>query len=176
VQQCRRGAGDQRTEGGTQSRAPVEAVVMDSKWCPHCKTTKSTSDFYTRTVNGHIDLQGWCKECMAARHDRWDKEHPGRSRRLQRRAVLRQYGLSIHDYDVLCQRQGNRCAICRQERPLVVDHDHQTGRVRGLLCDACNWALGHMEDDPERLRRAIDYLGSTEDHRASRPFDLGDAG
>jgi hypothetical protein len=111
---------------------------------------------------------------MGKRKDRWVSENPARNRRLNRRDVLRKYGLGIHDYDVLRQRQDNRCAICQRERSLVVDHDHVTGKVRGLLCDPCNWALGHMEDDRERLRRAIEYLGRTEDLRSHRPFELGD--
>lgn len=59
-------------------------------------------------------------------------------------------------------RQGGRCAICRREpeqgRRLAVDHDHATGEVRGLLCKACNTALGMFRDDVASLARAIGYL------------------
>lgn len=55
--------------------------------------------------------------------------------------------------------QGGLCAICRQEPATQVDHDHRgSDGVRGALCDGCNGGLGAFEDDPEIIRRAIDYL------------------
>lgn len=73
------------------------------------------------------------------------------------------------DYNALAEKQNHRCAICGAEeksrdrwngrtRRLAIDHCHTTGKVRGLLCTGCNSALGHMQDDPERLRAAADYL------------------
>lgn len=78
-------------------------------------------------------------------------------------ARLRQYGLTPDDLDRLLARQGNRCAICGEEhrgrgKRLHVDHDHATGKVRGLLCGPCNVALGGFNDDPTRLRAAVRYL------------------
>ena len=55
--------------------------------------------------------------------------------------------------------QGGVCAACRTDEPKHVDHDHQTGHVRGVLCFLCNQALGNVRDDVERLQRLIDYLG-----------------
>lgn len=61
--------------------------------------------------------------------------------------------------------QDGRCAICRHEfrtgtrRGVHVDHDHETRRVRGLLCGPCNTALGGLKDDPSRLAAAARYLG-----------------
>lgn len=73
------------------------------------------------------------------------------------------YGITADEYDALYRAQGGRCAICRRatgaKRRLAVDHDHDTGLVRGLLCKTCNYKiLGHLRDDPEALQRAIDYL------------------
>lgn len=86
------------------------------------------------------------------------------------RDYLRQktYGITPADYKRLLLIQGGVCAICRQDetrtiktgerRPLTVDHDHETGSVRGLLCSLCNTALGSFRDDAEILAAAIDYL------------------
>jgi hypothetical protein len=74
------------------------------------------------------------------------------------------YGLSVEDYSRMLASQGGVCKLCgsppgtgRQKR-LHVDHDHKTGKVRGLLCDHCNHALGKMKDDPVLLRKAAAYL------------------
>lgn len=74
------------------------------------------------------------------------------------------YGMTSDQYEALILRQDSRCAICRSDawsgkgnRPHV-DHDHETGIVRGLLCGKCNVAIGNMDDNPDRLRAAADYL------------------
>jgi hypothetical protein len=76
--------------------------------------------------------------------------------------LRREYGISQASYDDLLRSQGGVCAICHQPesrpQPLSVDHDHATGRVRGLLCDNCNIAIGKMGDEPNRLRAAATYL------------------
>lgn len=73
------------------------------------------------------------------------------------------YNMTIDDYEALKASQENRCAICRVheselKRALHIDHDHATGRVRGLVCFACNTGMGKLGDDPALLRKAADYL------------------
>lgn len=77
------------------------------------------------------------------------------------------YGLSLEDYNKIYDRQRGRCAICqrkphqipsRQRRRLVVDHDHTTEQVRGLLCHDCNLALGLFRDNPVLIEAAMAYL------------------
>lgn len=91
------------------------------------------------------------------------------TREIQRRSNLkRHYGISIEEYESIAISQDGRCAICRcppkrvKRRAvayrLCVDHDHATGRVRGLLCNDCNRALGLLGDDPHVLLRAVGYL------------------
>jgi hypothetical protein len=90
-------------------------------------------------------------------------------RRRERQGNLRRlYGLSIEQYDALLASQGGGCAICgergdggRWRRRLHVDHDHRTGKVRGLLCHGCNVGVGHFDDSPELMQRAAAYLGKT---------------
>lgn len=85
----------------------------------------------------------------------WNQSHPE-----QRRAthLKREYGITPEDYNSMYVDQGGCCGICESSVQLVVDHDHETGRVRGLLCRQCNAAIGGLKDDPETLRRAIRWL------------------
>ena len=81
----------------------------------------------------------------------------------------RKYGFTGDEYEQMLAAQGGVCAICLrpervrgaksdQPRALSVDHDHATGVVRGLLCHACNTALGHLAEDPDLFARAVAYL------------------
>lgn len=85
-----------------------------------------------------------------------------------RRAVylVRKYGITADDYETMLIGQGGGCAFCakrpedqnRYSTYLHVDHDHETGRVRGLLCGSCNLALGRLGDSPDAIRRVLTYL------------------
>lgn len=72
------------------------------------------------------------------------------------------YDLTIEQYDAMVLAQNGMCAICQGpppgKFPLVVDHDHDTGRIRGLLCNTCNSLMGRWGDDPEILMAAARYL------------------
>ena len=87
------------------------------------------------------------------------------------RHIKRKYGLTPEAHADLLMSQDNRCAICRQAfdfsrpRDSVIDHDHDSGTVRGALCNRCNRGLGCFRDDPDNLREALAYL---EAHRAPR--------
>lgn len=78
---------------------------------------------------------------------------------------LNLYNLTLDEYNLLIQEQQNKCAICRKEssKTLHIDHNHITGKVRGLLCNNCNRALGYLKDDAQILKSAIEYLKETED-------------
>lgn len=79
-----------------------------------------------------------------------------------RMATLTQcYDITSDDVDAMIIEQSNCCSICEisfEQKQFVVDHDHKTNRVRGLLCQNCNLALGHMQDNSQRFERAIQYL------------------
>lgn len=84
---------------------------------------------------------------------------PSRSpERRREREHVRKYGLSSEVYQEMLSEQGGRCAICRRKVRLHVDHDHQSGVVRGLLCFQCNVGLGGFRDNPVLLKRAVKYL------------------
>jgi len=79
----------------------------------------------------------------------------------ERRRQLNKFGMTPKEYDRLLQNQNGKCAICGSEpgrRQLAVDHDHETGEVRGLLCSNCNTGLGLLGDQLARLRVAVTYL------------------
>jgi hypothetical protein len=74
------------------------------------------------------------------------------------------YKISLDDYQNLLVGQNGLCAICKQPpnpgKHLAVDHDHTTGKIRGLLCNSCNLALGMLKDNKDTIQSALDYLGS----------------
>ena len=73
-------------------------------------------------------------------------------------ALSHDYGLTLEKFDALVVSQNGRCAICGDRDELVVDHDHETGCLRGLLCQHCNTGLGRFRDNLNSLQKAIDYL------------------
>ena len=104
----------------------------------------------------------YCSKLCMQRARKADGRITSESRRRVR--LLVQYGISEMDYARMLTEQNGGCAICGDDGSagrggvLHVDHCHQTGRVRGLLCDRCNHGLGNFKDDPALLRRAAYYL------------------
>lgn len=83
---------------------------------------------------------------------------------LRKAKFLSYYGISLDEFKKLEESQGGVCAICKQKemspriKYLSVDHDHTTGKVRGLLCSNCNNGLGRFKDSADLLRAAVDYI------------------
>lgn len=107
---------------------------------------------YRKTERGHEIIRVADAKHFAAHHNE-----------IREYRNLKQYGLTKEEYWKLWDSQDGKCAGCGKEnygRPinLCVDHDHVTGRVRGLLCSNCNSALGLVQDKPEILAKLIDYL------------------
>lgn len=122
-----------------------------------------------------------CKDCPP--HRGRSAPHPGprcythhkmvqRARRSAAHGahILKTYGITSEQYEVLYEAQGGFCFICQRAngktKKLSVDHDHVTGHVRGLLCTPCNKMLGHLRDDEAAFRRAGYYLRQPPAHRA----------
>jgi hypothetical protein len=96
------------------------------------------------------------------------KANPEKAYLFRRRAMLKaKYGMTLEEYDLLLAQQGGRCALCPRETNLHIDHDHTTGRVRGILCIKCNHALGVLGDDLPGLDRATSYLNGASPHAVS---------
>ena len=115
-------------------------------------------DFYrdNRKPDGR---QGYCKKC-----DKLRRETPERMSAKRRSAWLNQlgkYGITESDYNQMFSDQMGLCLICQKPEidiKLAVDHNHATGKVRGLLCKRCNMAIGLLDDDPHVVTRAALYL------------------
>ena len=94
----------------------------------------------------------------------WRRRNPEKAREHQRRVLLKKYGLTTDEYEAMVEAAGSRCQICGRPdrsngRRLSVDHCHENGHVRGVLCWQCNGALGMIGE--ENLMRAIEYLEET---------------
>lgn len=140
---------------------------MMSKRCSACGQTKLVSDYHKK--RGAKDgLQAKCKPCNNKHVRLWQEEHKeeylakkrdysGLPSTYDRKRAL-QYGMTDEEF-LRHVKPATICSICRiPAKTLVVDHDHATGLVRGILCHPCNMSLGMMKDDVKRLRAAIDYL------------------
>lgn len=140
-----------------------------TKACTKCGEVKPL-DAFSPHATGRHGRRPACKPCNAAQARRWATENRERATERRRAAELpKMYGITAEDYDALLARQGGVCAICGQDEPsahgrtgrqfrLCVDHDHETGAVRGLLCQKCNRALGLLGDDATLIRKAVTYL------------------
>jgi len=101
------------------------------------------------------------RETLDAQHRAYYRAHAEHIKAANRRSRLaRQYGITIEEYDYRFAAQDGCCALCLQmfTSRVCVDHDHETGKVRALLCINCNAALGKLRDDPVLIRRAADYV------------------
>jgi Recombination endonuclease VII len=109
---------------------------------------------------------GLCRDCWEL--DRRTTATTERGRRRRAAQLKFKFGLSIEQYEAMLDRQGGLCAICLKPpkfRRLGVDHDHETERVRGLLCWWCNNRMAVSKNTPDVLRRALAYLESDFDGR-----------
>lgn len=144
-------------------------MLFVKKQCRVCGNTKDVSEFYKRT-KAKDGYQSRCKECSNGEVKTWrnhNYRHGDPSRvKAKLRHAARQYGLTPERWHALHDAADGKCGICGKEtHDLCIDHDHQTGEIRGLLCDPCNTGLGLFKDNPVILRAAIRYLraASSED-------------
>lgn len=79
---------------------------------------------------------------------------------VRRRNLQSKFGLTLEQHGEMLAQQNYRCAVCQQfsEKMLAVDHDHETGQIRGMLCRGCNTALGLLKEDPLRIRALATYV------------------
>lgn len=135
------------------------------KRCNHCQQTKPLEAFGVdrQTKDG---LYAWCKLCASEKRKEWHRTKY--TPEYGRKRNLRKYHITPEEFDLKLAAQGFKCAICqksaenlksyRGDQKFGVDHDHITGKNRGLLCQECNRALGLFHEDTLALQTAIEYL------------------
>lgn len=148
------------------------------KYCPQCGETKSRLKFYANK-NVRDGLHSVCIVCHLANskkrrelpenkerarlaQEKWRK-NPKNKRANLSSAYKAKYGITLDSYEEMLEKQDRKCYICGNEanyngKPLYVDHCHDSGKVRKLLCQHCNSGLGMFRDNPELLIKAADYV------------------
>jgi hypothetical protein len=130
------------------ARKRAKARVVTERICNLCKQTKELSEFSKNQYR--------CRPCEKV---------------YQFERTVKKFGLSMEEYNEFMAKQDSSCAICNssfshkrngQEARLAIDHDHKTGKVRGLLCGSCNRALGLLKEDKRIVQSAVQYLERVE--------------
>lgn len=141
-------------------------LEIGEKYCPQCEQRKLVSDF-PRNAGSPDGLHAWCKVCKNARAREQYAEDEHVRERCHYAHKRRTYGLTPEQLSEMLEQQGGGCGICggppRSVRGWSIDHDHDTGRVRGILCVPCNSALGALGDDIASIRRVLAYLLKAEE-------------
>ena len=136
------------------------AITTDGRVCTSCDNYKEAEHFRLVKTSARVILKSTCKKCEAIQQ----KSRPKLSTEQRRKYVLKQlYGISLEDYTSMLEEQGATCKLCGTTNPegrgaWHVDHNHETGVVRGLLCHSCNTGIGHLKDDPDLLTKAALYI------------------
>ena len=162
------------------------ATEQPTKKCLKCGVEQPPASFPQQRVSpkGVVYRKSRCNSCVAERlrtlrvidpahraHKnamalKWRKANPGKYKDcIDNWTLKHKYGIGVADYDRMLAAQGGGCAICgsiksysKRGGRFHVDHCHATGKVRGLLCQACNTTLGQMRENPDTLRAAAAYL------------------
>jgi hypothetical protein len=124
------------------------------KWCRDCEEIKPL-DGFVRSKASPTGRGSYCKPCQNARTYESRQRLHGSSREYHLR---RRYGMGVKVFEAILAEQDGKCLICERPDPEHVDHDHETGKVRGILCFNCNQGLGNFRDDIRSLIRAVNYL------------------
>lgn len=130
------------------------------KTCNRCGKTKTLDSFHTYRNN---ELRSYCKSCHNEYNKQWRKrnkrKHSEQNLKHQLRWKLKNiYNATIEDYEYIVNRSGGLCEICKKETKLYIDHDHITGKLRGMICNSCNLGLGKLGDSVKALELALEYL------------------
>jgi hypothetical protein len=139
-------------------------ATEEDRRCSSCRRRKPICEFGAWASDSD-GLHCYCRECSNRKARQYAKkpETSEYRKKYMRQMGLKKYGLTIEDFERLLSGQNGRCLICEDELELrtggaAVDHDHESGKVRGVLCRLCNVGIGHFREKPSLLRAAIEYL------------------
>lgn len=144
--------------------------------CTKCKTKyPATAKYFSSDKRRPDRLSSWCRKCCLENNKKWSKTEKGKISRRKENAKYRKtkkgkhtfmksalkcrYNITLDQYDEIFEQQNGVCAICGEpeiKKRLSVDHDHKTGKIRGLLCQRCNFNLGIYEKWKDEFEK---YLG-----------------
>ncbi len=136
---------------------------LERKVCSKCTKAREKKEFSARTTRSS-GKASWCKHCLNEWRRQKKAENPEPFREYEfKRGLRRNYGMTVEQYREILNSQNGCCACCGKheslfKRRLHVDHDHDSGQVRALLCTECNPGIGYFGHSVERLEMAIRYL------------------
>jgi len=149
--------------------------MKNKRTCPGCKVSKHIMEF-AKDRSSKNGLQVYCRVCTAKKHKRHRDAHPEKYKSTitkvrkyanaqeanRERMLKNKYNINTQIYEDMLFGQSFKCAICNNDfenrKKVKIDHCHNSNKVRGLLCNGCNLALGHVKDNVEILSRMITYL------------------
>lgn len=141
-----------------------------ASYCKSCYADLAAAQYQKTKAKRDAQMAAW----RAANREKWNAYSQNWYRNNPRTAtntrIKKRYGITIDDYESLIAAQGDACAICggheRNGTLFSVDHDHDTGKVRGLLCRTCNAAIGLFQERIDLIESALSYLrrGGTAKH------------
>jgi hypothetical protein len=154
---------------------------MEKEYLKKCKcgdvayTTADLDRFATDRTH-KLGKKNMCKLCNKSKVKAWYDKDPERGRSFSKRAnskyrskedykekhydysLQKKYNITLKEYKHMFEKQDGKCKICGCMDKLVVDHNHDTGTVRGLLCNGCNSGIGFLQDSPTVIMKAYAYL------------------
>lgn len=132
------------------------------KKCHKCKIAQPYKNFHSSShKKGYIAYD--CKKCRSeSRKKYYNKNRDEISKKASIKHRMNTYGITEEQYNDILLSQNSLCAICKKpnDKTLHVDHNHKTGKIRGLLCSGCNTGIGFFNEDIDSLTNAVKYLKS----------------
>ena len=128
--------------------------------CTRCKQEKPLDAFASDNTRPGVKKQSFCKQCKNTYNKVAYQEDPKYRERTWRKQNI---NITFEEYTKLLNSTNNSCEICNTHEDqlgikLSVDHDHTTGKIRGLLCSKCNTAISFLQDDPVIIKAALNYI------------------
>jgi len=151
-------------KGTPWDKEEIEKIASQKFFiCRICKQeTPREKMKFKRRSSWEVDeflVPDMCHNCNNEKNRKYRKNESEEVKKARyKRNTLRIHGLTPENYEEILQLHENKCAVCKSEENLCVDHDHTTGKVRGILCNSCNAALGMLKDDPNIIWNLYLYL------------------